>query len=64
MAEPCACRSPCRNLRPAGEDELANVAPTTGSGTHTSTTIVSRATTPAPATAPAVAPSSDNKIFK
>ena len=64
MAGPCACRSPCRNPLPAGEDELAGAAPTEGSGTPTPTPVVSRAPTPAPATAPAAAPSSDNELFK
>ena len=64
MAGPRTRRSPCRNHFPTGKDELASVTPTKGSGTPTSTPVVSRIPTPAPATAPAVAPSSDNKLFK
>ena len=64
MAGPRARRSPRRNPRPAGEDELAGAAPTEGSGTPTPTPVVSRAPTPAPATAPAAAPSSDTELFK
>ena len=64
MAGPCACRSPCRNPPPAGEDELAGAALTESSGTPTPTSVMSRTPTPAPATAPAAAPSSDTKLFK
>ena len=64
MAGPHARRSPRWNFRPAAEDELANAASTEGSGTPTRTPVVSRAPIPALATAPAVAPSSDNKLFK
>ena len=64
MARPRACRSPCQIPPPAGEDELAGVALTEGSGTPTPTLVVSRAPTPAPATAPTAAPSLDNKLFK
>ena len=64
MARPRACRSPCQNLHPAGEDELAGAASTEGSGTPTPALVMSRASTPAPTTAPAVAPSSDNELFK
>ena len=59
-----AHRSPCWNLPPAGKDELAGVVPTEGSGTPTSTPIMSHAPTPAPATAPATALSSDTELFK
>ena len=51
-------------LPPAGEDELAGVVPTEGSGTPTLTPVVSCAPTPAPATAPAAAPSSNTELFK
>ena len=64
MARPPACRSPCRNAPPAGEDELAGAVPTEGSGTPTPTPVVSHTPTPAPATAPAAAPSSDTELFK
>ena len=64
MAGPRACRSPCQYPCPISEDELADAAPTEGSGTPTSTAVVSCAPNPAPATAPAVAPCSDNKLFK
>ena len=64
MAGPRTCFSPRRNPPPVGEDELTGTAPTKGSGTLTPTSIVFRARTPALATAPAVALSSVNKLFK
>ena len=64
MARPRACGSPCWNPPPANEDELAGAAPTEGSGTPTPISVVSRAPTPAPATAPVGAPSSDTKLLK
>ena len=64
MTGPRARRSPRQNPLPTGKDELAGAAPTEGSGTPTPTPVVSRAPTPAPATAPAVAPFSDNELFK
>ena len=64
MAGPRARQSPCRNLRPVGENELAGVAPTEGSGTPIPTLVMSRALTPALATASTVAPSLDNELFK
>ena len=64
MPGPRACRSPRRNSPPAGEDELTGAAPTEGSGISTLTPVVFRALTPAPTTAPAVIPSSDNELFK
>ena len=64
MAGPCAYHSPCRNFSPAGEDELAGATPTEGSGTPISILIISHAPIPALATALAVAPSSDNELFK
>ena len=64
MAGPRACRSPRRNPRPTIKDKLAGAALTEGSDIPTPTPIMSHAPTPALATAPAVAPSSDNKLFK
>ena len=64
MARSCVCRSPSQNPSPAGKDELAGAAPTEGSGTPTTTPVVSRASTPAPVTVLAAALSSDNKLFK
>ena len=64
MARPLARRSPRRNPSPAGEDELASVVPTEGSGTPIPNPVVSRARTPAPATALAAALSSDAELFK
>ena len=64
MAGPRTHRSPCRNPRPAGEDELAGTALTEGSGTSTLTPVMSCAPTLSPATALAVALSSDNELFK
>ena len=60
MARPRARRSFCQNPWTAGEDELAEAAPTEGSGTPIPTPVVSRAPTLALATALAAAPSSDN----
>ena len=60
MAWPSGRRSFCRNFLPTGKDELASVAPTKGSGTLTSTPVVFRDPTPAPAIAPIVALSSDD----
>ena len=64
MVRPRACRSPCQNSPPAGKDELAGTAPTEGSGIAIPIPVVSRAPTPAAATAPATAPSLYNKLFK
>ena len=64
MAGPCARRSPHRNPLPIGKDKLAGAAPIEGSGTPTSTLVISRAPTLALTTAPAVALSLDNKLFK
>ena len=64
MAGPCACYSPRQNLPPTRKDELAGAAPTEGSGTPTPTPVVFCAPTPALATAPTIASSSDNKLFK
>ena len=64
MAGPRACCSPRRNLSLTSKDELAGAAPTEGSGTPISTPVVFRAPTLALATAPAVAPSLDNELFK
>ena len=64
MAGPRACHSLRWNPPPAGKDELAGAAPTEGSGMPTPTPVVSRASTPALATTPATASSSDNKLFK
>ena len=64
MAGLSACRSSCRNPCPADEDEFAGVAPTESSSIPTLHPVVLCALTPAPATAFAVAPSSDNKLFK
>ena len=64
MAGPRANRSSCWNLLPAVEDELAGVAPIESSGTPTPTPVVFRVLTPALATAPVVASSSDNELFK
>ena len=46
MAEPCARRSPCRNLLPTGKDEVAGATPTEGCSTLTLTLAVSFATIP------------------
>ena len=51
MAGPCACRSPCRNPASAGKNDLAGAVPTEGSGTPTTTPVVSRTPTSAPAAA-------------
>ena len=64
MAGPRAHRSPRHNPPPAGKDKLAGAVPTGGSGTSTPTPLVSRAPTCALVTSPAVAPSSDNELFK
>ena len=64
MARHPTCRSRCRNSPLTGKDKLAGAAPTEGSGTLTATPIVTRATTLALATAPAVTSSLDNKLFK
>ena len=64
MAGPRACRSPRQNLLPTGKDKLGGAALTEGSGTSTPTPVVFHAPTLAPATASAVAPSLDNKLFK
>ena len=60
MARSHAPYSLCRKFPPTGEDELANAAPTEGNSTPTPTPAVSCAPTPASA----IAPSSDNKLFK
>ena len=64
MVEPCTCYNPCQNLFSAGENELAGAALTKSSGTPIPTSVILRATTPAPATAPAATLSLDNKQFK
>ena len=64
MAKPHARHSPFRKLLPTGKDELARATPIEGSSTLTSISIMSYAPTPAPTTTFAVAPSSDNKLFK
>ena len=64
MAGPRACHSPSRNPLPVYKNELTGAAPTEGSGTPTLTPIVSRASTPAPATTPDAVPSFDSKLFK
>ena len=64
MAGSRACRSPRWNLLPTGEDGLAGAALTERSSTPTPTSVVSRAPIHALAITPAVAPSSDNKLFK
>ena len=64
MARPSACRSSYWNSSSNGKDELAGAAITKSSGTPTPTLVVSRALTPAPATAPTAALSLDNKLFK
>ena len=64
MARPFACRNPCWNPSSTDKDELAGAAATEGSGTSTNTSVMSHAPIPASATAPAVAPSLDNKLFK
>ena len=60
MAGPRGRRSPCRNLLPAGEDELAGAAPSEGNSTPTSTPAVSLASIPGPA----IALSLNNMLFK
>ena len=64
MARPFTCSSPCQNPFPAGENELAGVVLTEGSGTPTPTPVVLLAPTYAPATDPAAAPSLDTQLFK
>ena len=64
MARLPACRSSCRNPFPTGKDGLAGATLTESSGTSTPTPVMSHDPTPAPATAPVIAPSSDNKLFK
>ena len=64
MAGSCACHSFCQNVSPNDKDELAGAAPIESSGTPIPISIVSRVSTPAPATAPAAALSSDNELFK
>ena len=64
MAGPRACLSLCCNFTSAGEDELAGIAPTEGSGILIPTPVVSRALTSALTTAPAATLSLDNKLFK
>ena len=64
MAGLCACRSLCQNPSPIGKDELVGAAPIEESGTPTPTPVMSRASTPAPATAFFVASYLDNGLFK
>ena len=79
MARPLACRSPCQNPPPTGEDELAGAAlgPVFIDCSDTSTPgpAVSRVPTSAPPDAPIAAPSpalalaatalsSNNELFK
>ena len=58
------CRSSCQNLLPTGKDELAGAAPIKSSDTLTPTPVLFCAPTLAPATAPTVTPSYNNKLFK
>ena len=60
MAGPRACYNPCWNPPLTGEEELAGAAPTESSKIPTLTLAVSRAIT----SAPTIALSSDNKLFK
>ena len=64
MAKPLACRNPCWNPPPAGENELAGTVPTKGSGTPTPTPVMSHFPTLAPATALAATSSLDTELFK
>ena len=64
MAAPCARRSPRQNPLSTGEDELAGVFPTEGSGTPIPTPVVLRTPTPPSVTARTAAPSLDKKVFK
>ena len=64
MARPLTCHSPCCNSPSIGKDEFAGAALTESIGNPIATHVVSRALTPAPATAPAVAISPDKKLFK
>ena len=64
MARPPTCRSPRRNPLFTGKYGLDGAALTEGNGTLTPISVLSCASTLALATTPAVAPSSDNKLFK
>ena len=64
MAGPCACRSFCCNISPAGKNKLAGAAPTDGSGTFTPIPVISYASTFASVIAFAIAPTLDHKLFK
>ena len=64
MAGPCACHSPCLNSFHTGKDKLADAALTKRSRTLTPTLAVSCALTTTPVTAPTIALSLDNKLFK
>ena len=60
MAGSYACCNFCWNPSLTAKDKLASAAPTKDSSTPTPTSAVSHALT----TAPAIAPFSDNKLFK
>ena len=64
MARLPACCSFCRNLPPAGEDELAGASLIESSGMPTPICVILRVFTPALATAPATALSLDKKLCK
>ena len=64
MVWPRICRSSCWNPPPAGKDELAGTSPIKSSGIPIPTPVMLHASTSAPATAPIVASSLENKLFK